>query len=778
MAEFHFPRFKLNLHPDQTWTLTNNETEICFSSFLPRVEIKINGQNRTVSFSPEESSVSEKQGINSLSASPMDIVEVASQVNGIALSVEYGFPSNLPLMLIRLRLTNHNRSEVSCGKITLADSASLPPVQFQSNDPDYACFVNGWQSWSFSGTYSAGERQKIPGLNFIQQPLWHDVATPIPGKRGEFTSDLFTVLIERTRQKGLLAGFLSQDQQFGHAEINLRGNPEMKLIASGDDVRILSDESLTTDWAAFQVVDFIDPDPLRSYIEASAIENKVVIKSDIPIGWCSWYQFYTRITPKNLLSNINIIQNLKSDVPMELIQIDDGFEKTVGDWLECKKAFPDGLEPITAKIRAGGFTPGLWLAPFIVHPGSELYKKHPEMLLRNYRGKPVNSGWNWNAFTTSLDMTHPAAQEYIHKVIDTAVNSWGFPYLKLDFLYAATIPGKHHDPSLTRAQVYDKAMRLIREAAGKDVYILGCGAPIGGMIGHVEAMRIGGDVASDWKPKYHGIELLFPDEPNVPAVGKALQNTITRAWFHNRWWMNDPDCLLLRSTTHLTEEEVRTQASLTAMTGGLVLLSDDLTQIPSKRMKLLQEIIPVIGKTPQILDWHENLTPARLRVDLDGPCGNWHLISFTNWADHSDQPQVDLEDYHLAGNEHWLVSSFRDKKVYEVLDGKLEIGELPPHATWVAAVRKMEAGKAFYAGSSLHISQGMEVQSWNDDGQEITLKFHLPRRADGEVTLWLTGDNLKIHKASGSTVPFTREGLLARFSLQFDQNEEIKIKYS
>ncbi len=103
-----------------------------------------------------------------------------------------------------------------------------------------------------------------------------------------------------------------------------------------------------------------------------------------------------------------------------------------------------------------------------------------------------------------MDMSHPAAKDYIRKVIDNAVNSWGFPYLKLDFLYAATLPGKHYDPSLTRAQVYDQAMSVIRDAAGKDTYLLGCGAPFGATIGHVDAMRIGTDVASNWKPKYQG----------------------------------------------------------------------------------------------------------------------------------------------------------------------------------------------------------------------------------------------------------------------------------
>ncbi len=149
---------------------------------------------------------------------------------------------------------------------------------------------------------------------------------------------------------------------------------------------------MSTDWAVIQIVDFVNPDPLKDYIEASALENKVEIKPKYPAGWCSWYQYYTHITPKNLLSNILKLQEIKTDIPLELIQIDDGFEKAVGDWLECKRAFPEGLGPITSEIRAGGFTPGLWLAPFIVHPASEIYKKHPDMLLKNQPGKTCKFG--------------------------------------------------------------------------------------------------------------------------------------------------------------------------------------------------------------------------------------------------------------------------------------------------------------------------------------------------------------------------------------------------
>jgi hypothetical protein len=37
---------------------------------------------------------------------------------------------------------------------------------------------------------------------------------------------------------------------------------------------------------------------------------------------------------------------------------------------------------------------------------------------------------------------------------------------------------------MTRAQVMHAAMRAVREAVGEDVFICGCGAPLGSVIGY------------------------------------------------------------------------------------------------------------------------------------------------------------------------------------------------------------------------------------------------------------------------------------------------------
>lgn len=74
-----------------------------------------------------------------------------------------------------------------------------------------------------------------------------------------------------------------------------------------------------------------------------------------------------------------------------------------------------------------------------------------------------------------------------------AKNVWGFEYLKLDFLYSAVLADahdSHFDRTLTHAQIMQQALRLVTDTAGKDVFVLGCGAPLGSLIGHVHANRV------------------------------------------------------------------------------------------------------------------------------------------------------------------------------------------------------------------------------------------------------------------------------------------------
>lgn len=186
-----------------------------------------------------------------------------------------------------------------------------------------------------------------------------------------------------------------------------------------------------------------------------------------------------------------IQNNHLAAVGFSLFQVDDGYQAAWGDWATVDRAkFPSlSLYSVVCGIKQANLVPGLWLAPFSCDKHSNVAKQHPEWILRSASGTASNSA-NCGKFFYGLDTTYPEVQEHIRASIDVARFVWGFEYLKLDFLYSAALVGAvHHDRTLTGAQIMQQAIGVVKEAAG-GAYILGCGAPLGSLIGHVQANRV------------------------------------------------------------------------------------------------------------------------------------------------------------------------------------------------------------------------------------------------------------------------------------------------
>ena len=101
-------------------------------------------------------------------------------------------------------------------------------------------------------------------------------------------------------------------------------------------------------------------DDLAAAIEAN---HPHLRHEPVPTGWCSWYCFGPGVTAKNITDNLDWIgKNIPS---LRYIQIDDGYQPWMGDWLETGKAFGGGVQGVLRKIRERGFEPAIWVAPFI-----------------------------------------------------------------------------------------------------------------------------------------------------------------------------------------------------------------------------------------------------------------------------------------------------------------------------------------------------------------------------------------------------------------------------
>src|SRR5207253_9191120 len=88
-------------------------------------------------------------------------------------------------------------------------------------------------------------------------------------------------------------------------------------------------------------------------------------------GWCSWYQLYTTVSEADVDRNLSSLAERRDQIPLRLIQLDDGYQHAVGDWLDLNEKFPSGMPPLVARIKQHGFMPGLWLAPFLLSRSEE-----------------------------------------------------------------------------------------------------------------------------------------------------------------------------------------------------------------------------------------------------------------------------------------------------------------------------------------------------------------------------------------------------------------------
>lgn len=668
--------------------------------------------------------------------------------DGLEVVVHFGIMLETPLVIWKVEVNNKGNSAVNFERIGLleVDEEAGGSVRYPTatTRDDLGFYSNGWQSWSPSGWYGGNERMRISKLGGLQYPMITNPGTPLPRKRGQFSSDMFAVVGDRKARNGFALGFLSQVEQFGSIYADFNQPSKLEMWANCDDMRLDAGKTMITDWAVYNPILLDHRDPMDKYLEAAARQNQVRVPAESPVGWCSWYHFYTNLSEQDVRNNLQTILEQQETLPIQLVQIDDGFETQVGDWFSFKPEFPKGVAPLAGEITREGLTPGLWLAPFIVHTKSQLIKDHPEWMLRKKNGKLANAGFVWGRLNTALDLTVPEALAYACDVVRTAAKEWGYPYLKLDFLYAAAVEGVYNDPTRTRAQVLRKGMEALREAVGPQVTLLGCGAPLGSVLGLVEANRIGADVSGDWLPNFKGIGAFFKDESAMPSARNSIRNILTRASLHQHWWINDPDCLLIRPDTSLTLAEVRSLASVIALTGGSLLLSDDLPRLPAERLRIAEVLVPVIGEQARVIDWFDEGMPEQLRLDQVGAMGEWHILANFNWSDKTVSREITLADYHLNPGKY-VVREFWSGGVGTLSTSRpYKIEQIPAHGCAVLAVRQADDEMPVYLGSDLHISQGMEVAEWRATAASVSATIRLPRKAGGKVVVKVPGENWEI----------------------------------
>jgi alpha-galactosidase len=311
--------------------------------------------------------------------------------------------------------------------------------------------------------------------------------------------------------------------------------------------------------------------------------------------WSSWYSFYEDIDEDLVARTVRDL----TGHPFDVVQLDDGWERRVGDWA-ANDRFPSGMAATAGTIRDAGFRPGLWLAPLIALPGSELARQRPDLLVQDDEGRPLATGTNWGGPYHSLDTTRPEALDHVLQAVRDAVQQ-GWTYLKLDFLYAGAVRGRRAR-DLPREQVYREAIRAIRDAVGDDVYLLGSGAPMLPSAGILDGVRVGPDVGPFWD------NAARPNDPSGTGARNALLAAVHRTWLRPLYEL-DPDAVYLRSERNLLDPAQRRLLQDVATILGFRSTSDPIGWLRPEEQEALDDFLTAEPRIERI---------GRYRWRLDG----------------------------------------------------------------------------------------------------------------------------------------------------------------
>ncbi len=450
-------------------------------------------------------------------------------------------------------------------------------------------FKHGYQSWSASAGDDVGGSQRNHPRDtavFILRLMHQSEPTRPPEFREADASELFTIVESRGAAERVLAGFIGAATSLSTLSVS---SPE-KIFARAilDDVTLAPGAHRELDPLFIAAADESAARLAARWAELTGRWMNARVSAPFQRGWCSWYHYFDAITEDALRANIKSLAAMRSEFPLDVIQLDDGFQSALGDWDTTNAKFPGGLKKIGGEIRAAGFKAGLWTAPFLAARDSRLMIEHPDWFITHAEsGEPVRAGYNANwtksndAFAYALDASNPAFLAHLRDLFARLTGEFGYSYLKLDFLYAAAAPGRRHDPNLTRGETIRHGLEAIRSGAGDDAFILGCGCPIGQAIGVVDGMRIGPDVSPFWGSTASGA--------GDPSTVHALDAIIARSFMHRRLWLNDPDCLMLRAReTRLSADERAALAATIVASGGMLLISDDMSILDAEAGRLFR----------------------------------------------------------------------------------------------------------------------------------------------------------------------------------------------
>lgn len=453
-----------------------------------------------------------------------------------------------------------------------------------------------------------------------------------------------------------------------------------------------------------------------AYCDLLKMEYDIKLPEKIDTGWSSWSYYYRNITEEECRKQEKL---LRENYPWaDLIQIDDGWQ--TGDtfsscWKENGETFKNLEKPF------GSSRLGLWMSPTLAQDDSDMFLNHNELIqkengknVRSCAGNVIQVEGDGSAYP--LDIGQEKVRELIAQSVKDVKEKYNCNYFKLDFLVRSLIRQSvkndvavHYEKD-TNVKLYRDLMRLIREKAGKDTFLMACGAPITESAGVFDSIRYSPDIT--WCMRKHvGFWTILK---------KDIQNIFLRSYYHGKVFICDPDALIVRGHKSFENddflpdlEEARVWASAVALSGGTVLINEDISALEEDRKALVDQVMQPIGIAAEPEDFFEQPYCAHVCISL----GKKRIKGVFN-LDETEKDEVIKNDIPVFAFDCW------SKEYLGSFPGDIEIKNMPAHSCRVILL--VEQSETGFIASNDNLFMGIEKENitsgWFNDGKNIFTK--------------------------------------------------------
>ena len=509
----------------------------------------------------------------------------------------------------------------------------------------------------------------------------------------------------RTRA-GVVCGWLSHYR--GSGVVTVAGEGDAVVFEGRSEYgRLLVPPGATAEGEMLAIGYFDDAlAGLEAYADGAAKAHRIKLPGRVPSGYCTWYHSGASNQGRTAELAEFCGKELKK-FGFEFIQIDDGWQIGSRDFTTHNPNgnYSQGMKPMAEKINRAGLTAGIWFIPSGWDPKCPALADHADWFVKRADGSIYSVRWAGSC----LDMTHPEARAFLHDVVAQITKGWGYKYIKIDGLWSgmavkilypspAYRPDEIgsavlHDPSKTQVEAYRSGLELVREAAGPDVFILGCNIAqnartLGGSFGVVDGMRIGHDIGANWA-----------------AIRGCALPTSHFYFLHGKVWYNDPDCLMLRAP--LTVDQARAWGSLIAISGQMNVVSEWLPGLPPEKLDVVRRTMPNHNGLGRPVDLFENKLPQIWHYRGTRGGRAFDLVGLFNW-DPGRPVQIELDPAQLGlpggPDDRYVGFDYWEDTFVPPFAGKLSF-DLRPSSCRVLALERY-SDRPQLVGTSRHVTQG------------------------------------------------------------------------